>query len=162
MHQQIWTAICNIKIQVQNPDRTFFGIPQTLKIYKCFYVQAIGPPARIPITNPCGEIVTDILTNLMQKVVSSENPTAPWVICFWNYRHNLDIGSQCCQHFRGKAISIGGPNLSGNCLEPPKKAIQFDYTPKEEIHNSGTLSRLHWRASSPSTRLLPYTSSLHP
>ena len=40
----------------------------------------MGPRARICAEHLVGAIVTNILTVLKQKVVSSENPTAPWVI----------------------------------------------------------------------------------
>ena len=62
MHQQIWTAIYNINIQVQNPDHIFFGVHRALRIHVFFDVEIMGPWARICTENPCGEILTDILT----------------------------------------------------------------------------------------------------
>ena len=91
MHLQISTAIRNIEIQVQNPDRIFYGVHHASKIYVFFvcYVQAMGPWARIPIKILVGNIVTDILTNLMQKVVSSENPTVPRVIILFEFIEDI-------------------------------------------------------------------------
>ena len=89
MHLQISTKTCNIKIQVQNIFRTFFGIDRASKIFIFFYVQAMGPRARIPIKILVGKIVTGILTNLMQKVVSSENPTVPRVIILFDFIEDI-------------------------------------------------------------------------
>ena len=80
MHLQISTAIRNINIQVQNPDHTFFGVHRASKIHVFLNVQAMGPRARIPTENLSGKIVSDILTIFVQKVMSSKNSTAPWVI----------------------------------------------------------------------------------
>ena len=96
MHLEISTTIYKIKIQVQNIFRTFFGIDRASKIFFFFYVQAMGPRARIPTKILCGKIVTDILTNLMQKVVSSENPTVPWVIILFEF---IDDILTCYLHF---------------------------------------------------------------
>ena len=80
MHLKISTEICNIKIQVQNVFRTFFGVDRASKIHVFLNVQAMGPRARIPPEILRGKILTDILTIFVQKVVSSKNSTAPRVI----------------------------------------------------------------------------------
>ena len=127
MHLQISTAIRNINIQVQNPDRTFFGVHFASNIYVFFYVKLMAPWARIPLKISCQKNVTGILTILAQKVASSENPTAPQVtILFVIIGEILICGVQFSGIVWGGAISIGGPNPSGNCLEPPKEAVQFD------------------------------------
>ena len=49
----------------------------------------LGPRARIPTKILVGKIVTGILTNLMQKVMSSENPTVPRVIILFEFIEDI-------------------------------------------------------------------------
>ena len=58
----------------------------------------MGPQARTGFVFLRGAIVTNILTVLMQKVASSENPTAPWVIILFVIIDEILI---CGVHFPG-------------------------------------------------------------